>query len=127
MSYSITVQGDTKAECLEMLATLLRASAPTPVVTVTAEEKAAILDSLPASGDEMEVNVAAVEQSTAPPPVQLSHAEMRVALRTLLTPHMRTERSGEVRALLKRHGPGGLSEVPDDNLAALLAEAKEFQ
>lgn len=132
MSYSITVQADTKQECLDMLATLLRASvgASQPVVQVTPEEKQALLEVLPAS-EAVAANMIAAEEALAEVPAPapavpaLSPAEMRVRLRTLLTPHMKTDAANDVRALLKKHGPGGLSEVPDENLAALMTEALE--
>lgn len=121
MSYSITVQADTKQECLDMLATLLRASGgdSQPVVQVTHEEKQALLEVLTPS-ETVTANMAAAEKAPA-----LSPAEMRVRLRTLLTPYMKTDAANDVRALLKKHGTGGLSEVPDENLAALLTEAME--
>lgn len=126
MSYSITVQADTKQECLDMLATLLRASGgdSQPVVQVTHEEKQALLEVLTPS-ETVTANMAAAEKALAPAVPALSPAEMRVRLRTLLTPYMKTDAANDVRALLKKHGTGGLSEVPDENLAALLTEAME--
>jgi hypothetical protein len=67
---------------------------------------------------------AAAEPS--PPTPAADEEEVRVQIRTLLTPHMRGERSAEARALIKRFGPDGLKSVPSDSLAAFLAAAKEF-
>lgn len=94
--------------------------APPAPVTLAAEDVALV--------DEM----AGVEPSPPPPtpppppPPAADEEEVRVQIRTLLTPHMRGERSAEARALIKRFGPDGLKSVPSDSLAAFLAAAKEF-
>lgn len=88
--------------------------APPAPVTLAAEDVALV--------DEM----AGVEPPPPPPPPAADEEEVRVQIRTLLTPHMRGERSAEARALIKRFGPDGLKSVPSDSLAAFLAAAKEF-
>lgn len=66
------------------------------------------------------------ELAAPPAPPAADEEEVRVQIRTLLTPHMRGERSAEARSLIKRFGPDGLKSVPSDSLAAFLAAAKEF-
>ena len=71
---------------------------------------------------------AAAEPPAPPPPpppaaTTLEGEALRVKIRTVLTPLMKTDKAGAARALVRKYGES-ISDVPDDKLADLLTESE---
>lgn len=70
----------------------------------------------------------ASEPASAPaptPPKAADPEEIRTQIRAALTPLMTTDKAAQARALVKQFG-AGISAVPEDKLAELLAKAQEM-
>lgn len=122
MASQLTFTGDSLADVLDQV----RKAAAQLTTEIRVEHKPVVLSPLAvAAVDE----TAGLTPAPAPAPTPAAQGPdpeaLRVEIRTILTPLMKTDKVAAARALVKKYGTG-VSDVPADKLQALLDEAKEL-